>query len=159
MATPRPMKYSTDSMDWMAHAACQGHDPDMFFPLNPVEAFIPQAVCARCPVVQQCGDLADQSKAVGVWGGTLRTDDTYKQQPHSAEELAARHLPRLFTVVTTPTQIHAARVLGVDRQTIRATVDWAVSCGYWARGSHPGVPGRVTQAGMAALRDAGLVAA
>lgn len=30
------------------------------------------AVCTTCPVREACGQLADQRRDIGVWGGTLR---------------------------------------------------------------------------------------
>jgi WhiB family redox-sensing transcriptional regulator len=59
-------------------ALCAQTDPDMFFPLSanqvPKQAY---AVCARCPVVEECLDEALSIPRVmdyGVWGGTSPAD-------------------------------------------------------------------------------------
>ena len=56
-------------------ALCTQTDPDMFFPVSnnrpPKDAY---AVCARCPVVNECLDEALATSRLidhGVWGGTL----------------------------------------------------------------------------------------
>lgn len=62
-----------------AGAAClePGTDPDLFFP--PGEAGLAtqrqvaqaKALCARCPVMEQCRDWAVTSgESEGIWGGT-----------------------------------------------------------------------------------------
>lgn len=63
-----------DSPDWRQHAACRGHDPDLWFPSSgPRSAIITaqaQAICAGCPVQQACRQYADQRGDVyGIWGG------------------------------------------------------------------------------------------
>ena len=57
--------------DWYADAACNGHDPALWFPegqgASPAEAI---AVCRRCPVRSECADYATaEGFAFGVWGG------------------------------------------------------------------------------------------
>lgn len=57
-------------MSWKPLGACIGMDPDMFFPPkgpSPKEA---KAVCARCPVRQECLDYSmEANEKFGVWGG------------------------------------------------------------------------------------------
>jgi WhiB family transcriptional regulator, redox-sensing transcriptional regulator len=56
-------------------AACQTADPELFFPLAGAGAgraklARAKAVCAACPVREQCLDYALQTEqAYGVWGG------------------------------------------------------------------------------------------
>jgi WhiB family redox-sensing transcriptional regulator len=65
--------------DWMLRAACGPATAELFFPdgngrSTEAEAL---AVCAECPVVRECRDLADRlerrstspSLVHGVWGG------------------------------------------------------------------------------------------
>lgn len=66
---------------WMESSACKGVEVEAFFeeamPIgrprnNPVEPRY-KALCAACPVRQQCEDFAHQSQSVGVWGGIVMT--------------------------------------------------------------------------------------
>lgn len=143
---------------WRDDAVCRDvHDPELFFPLDADAARIPIAMCGRCPVDVECGLDADAQRAIGVWAGELRTEAWYRRRP--SPETHARHLPRLAALVQTGTRMQAARLAGVSYEAIRETVDWAVACGYWERVAC-GKPGRVTHAGMDALRESGhLVAA
>lgn len=61
---------------WQDLAACLTEDPDLFFPastreegaaLRQIEAA--KAVCARCPVVEECLREALDNDEQGVWGG------------------------------------------------------------------------------------------
>ena len=67
---------------WLAHAACQDHDPDLFFPISaigPGHAQTERAkqICHSCPVRTPCRDWA-MSRAIpyGVWGGLSERDRT-----------------------------------------------------------------------------------
>jgi WhiB family redox-sensing transcriptional regulator len=70
---------------WMADARCRGMDPDVFHPVHPhglkgdptraveraraLDANI-LAVCAQCPVIDECRDYAlHNGEDIGVWGG------------------------------------------------------------------------------------------
>ncbi len=60
-----------EPVPWMEDAACKGTDTDLFFPegpgSHPSEA---RAICARCPVREQCLTFAlDWNITHGVWGG------------------------------------------------------------------------------------------
>lgn len=65
-----------DAPAWMARAACRGKPPEMFFPARgePIEPA--KAVCAGCPVADECLDYAIGSytdtglPVIGIWGGT-----------------------------------------------------------------------------------------
>ena len=56
---------------WTARAACRGVGADVFF-TEPGEATRPaKAVCAECPVREECLDYALRNgERHGVWGGT-----------------------------------------------------------------------------------------
>ena len=60
--------------DWMAHAACQGADPELFFPFARNGGAVEQitsakAVCGRCEVGQHCLSYALETMPHGIWGG------------------------------------------------------------------------------------------
>jgi WhiB family transcriptional regulator, redox-sensing transcriptional regulator len=61
-AAPRP---------WARSAACAGLDPELFFPQRGEPADVAIAVCAACPVRQECLDHAlEHGEHHGIWGGT-----------------------------------------------------------------------------------------
>ncbi len=64
---------------WVERAACRqaGTDPELFFPVSesgPAAArqiAAAKAICARCPVAEQCLDWALLAgESAGIWGGT-----------------------------------------------------------------------------------------
>ena len=58
--------------DWRTLAACRGLDPDLFFPErgDSFTARNAQAVCATCPVAEQCLEFAiEVGETEGIWGG------------------------------------------------------------------------------------------
>jgi WhiB family redox-sensing transcriptional regulator len=58
--------------DWRTLAACRGLDPDLFFPArgDSFTARNAQAVCAACPVAEQCLEFAiEVGETEGIWGG------------------------------------------------------------------------------------------
>ena len=74
-----------ETREWLAGAACLGHDPAIFVPLpsdlrrlgyHDRDAGLleqeAKAVCRECPVVDDCLDYAMQvgNTLEGVWGGT-----------------------------------------------------------------------------------------
>jgi WhiB family redox-sensing transcriptional regulator len=62
------------STDWMKEAACRGMDTNLWFPVNGAlksDLQTPKAICAACPVITPCLDVAlSDPDTVGVWGGT-----------------------------------------------------------------------------------------
>ncbi len=59
-------------LPWRKKAACQGLDPDIFYPSSEdeVDAEPAKAVCLQCPVQQACLDHAIGSREKdGIWGG------------------------------------------------------------------------------------------
>lgn len=87
------------SLEWMGHAECRDHDPEMFFASedahyrNVVKAA--SSVCMQCPVQKQCGEYADEIDARdGVWAGRLRVGAARSSKdvpPHGTEARAQRH--------------------------------------------------------------------
>jgi WhiB family redox-sensing transcriptional regulator len=60
-----------DERPWAVFAACKDEKSLTFFPQSRVEEKAALAICAICPVVEDCLDHALESKErFGVWGGT-----------------------------------------------------------------------------------------
>lgn len=56
---------------WNEHAACLDMDSDVFFATDDAGVDVAKAVCARCPVVDECLAWAlAHGEDQGVWGGT-----------------------------------------------------------------------------------------
>jgi len=56
--------------DFFDDAACRGIDLDVFFPVSDAKAGEAKAVCATCPVREECLEFALNTRpADGVWGG------------------------------------------------------------------------------------------
>ncbi|HWS44503.1 MAG TPA: WhiB family transcriptional regulator [Acidimicrobiia bacterium] len=56
--------------DWFADAACRGADTDVFFPSSDAAAAEAKAICAACPVREDCLEHAlEMRPSDGVWGG------------------------------------------------------------------------------------------
>ncbi|MEU4261779.1 WhiB family transcriptional regulator [Streptomyces sp. NPDC025273] len=61
--------------NWRMLAACRDEDPDLFFPIGSTGPALVQtedakAVCAACPVRDQCLEWAlENGQDSGVWGG------------------------------------------------------------------------------------------
>jgi WhiB family redox-sensing transcriptional regulator len=67
--------YEERAGDWRQHAACNGCDVELFFPVGVTGPAIDQieaakAVCHTCPVRAECLDFAlVTNQECGVWGG------------------------------------------------------------------------------------------
>ena len=60
---------------WRREAACRDLDTNIFFPLSDDEAGPAKAVCATCPVRQECLEFALATRqGDGVWGGLTETE-------------------------------------------------------------------------------------
>ncbi len=58
------------NQSWRQRSACQGLDPDVFFPLTEEDARQAKAICATCPVREACLEYALANREQdGVWGG------------------------------------------------------------------------------------------
>ena len=61
--------------NWCEHGACQGLDPEIFYPVEDDEAVPAKAVCAVCPVNTACLEYAlDVRERDGVWGGATERE-------------------------------------------------------------------------------------
>lgn len=76
---------STDDLDmgvwpddsWTQHGACRSYLTDIFFPHSnhPFDVAPAKAICASCPVIDQCAEYALSLPDVqGVWGGMSEKD-------------------------------------------------------------------------------------
>lgn len=60
---------------WREAAACRGMDASIFFPDSEEDAGPARAICAACPVREECLDFALTSRQdEGVWGGLTETE-------------------------------------------------------------------------------------
>ena len=56
--------------DWKLDAVCRGSDPRLFFPERGESTTDAKAMCARCPVADQCHeDAMVHGTKHGIWGG------------------------------------------------------------------------------------------
>jgi WhiB family redox-sensing transcriptional regulator len=67
------------STAWMSRGACQGEDPELFFPIATTGAAREQvnaarAICARCPELAPCLSYAVMTVQDGIWGATTRDE-------------------------------------------------------------------------------------
>jgi WhiB family transcriptional regulator, redox-sensing transcriptional regulator len=60
----------SESTEFFADAACEGADTSVFFPVSDTFAGEAKAICATCPVAEQCLEYAIATRqGDGVWGG------------------------------------------------------------------------------------------
>jgi len=61
--------------NWVDLAACRGLDPTIFYPLTEDEAPAAKAICAQCPVAEDCLEHAiEHRERNGVWGGATERE-------------------------------------------------------------------------------------
>lgn len=61
--------------DWQLQAACRGLDVALFYSNEEADVAAALQVCARCPVREQCLEVAMlQREAFGTWGGTTEAE-------------------------------------------------------------------------------------
>ncbi|WP_007024286.1 MULTISPECIES: WhiB family transcriptional regulator [Saccharomonospora] len=69
-----------NNFDWRHHAACRDEDPELFFPVSDMGPGAQQtarakAVCARCPVANECLESAiENGLDHGIFGGTTERE-------------------------------------------------------------------------------------
>lgn len=71
-----------ESYEWQHAGACRGVDTETFFPPEPERGprrrrreAAAKALCATCPVIQECLDHAlSVREPFGVWGGLNQTE-------------------------------------------------------------------------------------
>jgi len=63
------------NQQWRSKAACQGLDPDIFYPLDDDDGDEAKAVCDVCPVREACLEHAlGYREKEGVWGGATERE-------------------------------------------------------------------------------------
>jgi WhiB family redox-sensing transcriptional regulator len=70
---------SLRSTAWMSRGACQGEDPELFFPIASTSPFRDQinaakAICGRCSELEMCLSYAVRTAQAGIWGGTTKDE-------------------------------------------------------------------------------------
>lgn len=83
--------------DWRVHAACRSVDPSTFYqsdnergPARTRRESDAKAVCAACPVIQECLRWALAAREVhGIWGG-LTGEERHALLDHSDEARSPR---------------------------------------------------------------------
>ena len=73
---------TADAYDWQFQGACRGEDPEAFFhpegergPSRAAREAKAKAICATCPVLQQCAAHAlGVREPYGIWGGMSEDD-------------------------------------------------------------------------------------
>lgn len=84
---------------WAVRGACRDSDPELFFPVTETGAAAGQlarakAVCAGCPVRDQCLQFAlDSGQAFGVWGGTTGEERRLLRRRHNYHRRSAEAPP------------------------------------------------------------------
>jgi WhiB family redox-sensing transcriptional regulator len=74
-----PSQFSGRFPGWMLRGACQGEDPEIFFPIAATGAGLVQiiaakAVCFGCAVRAACLSYALATGQAGIWGGTTQEE-------------------------------------------------------------------------------------
>lgn len=65
-----PVTAPSADLDWLADAACRGATTDVFFPTSESGVGAATAICAACPVREECLEYAIATRQPeGVWGG------------------------------------------------------------------------------------------
>ena len=63
------------NQQWRSKAACQGLDPEIFYPLDEEDTEEAKAVCATCTVRESCLEHAlGYREKEGVWGGATERE-------------------------------------------------------------------------------------
>ena len=61
--------------DWYDDASCREVGTEIFFPVSEAQAADAKAVCAQCPVREECLEYALAARpGDGVWGGLTATE-------------------------------------------------------------------------------------
>lgn len=90
-------------MTWREDAVCRTVDPDLFFPdqvikgvTHPkVQAREAKAICAQCPVRQEClSEALLRPEPFGIWGGTTEQERVNLRRQRSIKLPAATREPK-----------------------------------------------------------------
>lgn len=83
--TQQPIVLDIRHLLWQLRAFCNGMDRELFFD-STQDVEMLRAICASCPVKQDCLDYANQQQLLGFWGGT--TEAERKRERRSARRQA-----------------------------------------------------------------------
>lgn len=80
-------------LSWLgpsAAPACEGEDPDQFWPPDAQDPRIPEskALCERCPVLERCRDWAIRNEDYGTWGGLTQWERGRLRARYAEEQRA-----------------------------------------------------------------------
>ena len=79
------MSVTRHGLDWRRYAACRTVDPELFYPTaqsgpaHQAQVAEAKAVCARCPVREQCLSWAIEDLPHGVAGGLTETERSHRR--------------------------------------------------------------------------------
>jgi WhiB family redox-sensing transcriptional regulator len=84
--------------EWARDAACKDLSPEQadafFFPQRGGSAKAGRALCRRCPVAQECLELAlSQGEAFGIWGGTSERERRVLRREMETSRKRRHHKP------------------------------------------------------------------
>jgi hypothetical protein len=110
------------SKDWRDQAACRTIDPELFYPTaqsgpeHQAQVAKAKAVCARCPVWEQCRTWAIEDLPHGIAGGLTETERSYLRGTDQRTRRATR-TPRCPARPVAATQTETAMA---GREALRA---------------------------------------
>lgn len=94
------MAEEREEADWRDRAACRGASPDLFFSVLPADVKAAKAICAGCPVRQECLEFALHSgEEYGTWGGLSEDELHVARRPRVAVAALPKPPARPLTVV------------------------------------------------------------
>jgi WhiB family redox-sensing transcriptional regulator len=119
--TAPPAIFDPQKPAWVAEGACIGVDPEWFFPDRGEDVRRAKAICATCPVKDECLEYAlENREKFGIWGGTSERERRGMRSRRSAgvpadpsrrEQARALHQNGVRA-------IDIANVMGVTRKTV-----------------------------------------
>lgn len=85
--TPAHQTHNTTNLDavpeWITRAACRGTPTHIWFPPRGESAAQAHAICATCPVIDECRTYAlDNRERFGIWGDTSERQRRRLQRTH-----------------------------------------------------------------------------
>lgn len=93
---PAPMAPPVAAHTWMREGACRGVDPDLFFPERGEDSKYAKAVCAVCPVADDCLEYAlTNRERFGIWGGA---SERQRRQIRAGRRRDAQRRPALEAI-------------------------------------------------------------
>jgi WhiB family redox-sensing transcriptional regulator len=69
------VSFDMTETEWFDDAACRDVDTDIFFPVSESQADAAKAICAVCPVREECLEYAIETRpGDGVYGGLTASE-------------------------------------------------------------------------------------